>query len=78
MTFSGEDCSSVCTFDSDCEFPQVCTNDKCVRDPKVKWNCNGVVDSSGRVQMPYMRCRKLIINSKNALVLKSSVMLSGL
>ena len=47
-------CDSICTFDHECDFHEICENRKCIEDTTVEWQC-----SSGRYESPSMACKKV-------------------
>ena len=47
-------CDTICTFDHECDFHEICENRKCVEDTTVEWHC-----SSGRYESPSMACKKV-------------------
>ena len=51
-------CDSICTFDKECHFDEICKNGQCVEDENVEWQC-----SSGRFETPSKACIK--VNKRN-------------
>ena len=47
-------CDSICTFDHECHFDEVCKNGNCGVDETYKWQC-----TSGLFDKPEMACRKV-------------------
>ena len=47
-------CDSICTFDHECDFHEICKYRKCVEDTTIEWHC-----SSGRYKSPSMACKKV-------------------
>lgn len=47
-------CDSICTFNHECQFDEVCKNRECVKDNSSRWHCN-----SGYFDSPEMACRRI-------------------